>query len=63
MTEDEYLENCLEAKSKQKEDVWKSLKTFFKNWSCFTLVWPSDDERDIQNFKNDITAIKPEFKT
>lgn len=62
LSEDEYLEFCLEAKQKSKEDVRKALKQFFKTRTCKTLIRPSDDERDIQNLKSDLKAIKPEFQ-
>ena len=61
MSEDQYLESCLEASSSDKFQVRRVLKKFFQSRWCKTLIRPSDDERDIQNLKHGGGGIKPEF--
>lgn len=55
ITPNEYLELCLKEaegfsqKIAEKNRIRNLIKTFFKSRYCFTMIRPTDDERDIQN--------------
>lgn len=55
ITPNEYLELCLKEaegfsqKINEKNRIRNLIKSFFRNRYCFTMIRPTDDERDIQN--------------
>lgn len=67
ITPDQYLEYVLEETemgNDHAEDhnaVRATIKRFFPERYCTTLIRPSDDERDLQNLRSDPDLLKPEF--
>jgi hypothetical protein len=55
ITPHEYLDLCLKEtegfsqKIAEKNRIRNLIKSFFNNRYCFTMIRPTDDERDIQN--------------
>lgn len=49
-----YLENVLNHNSnvKDKKEVRSLIKTYFKNRRCFTLIRPTEDEKNLQNLSS-----------
>ena len=70
ITSREYLENALSFEDrvaseteKAKQQIKTSLKQYFKERDCFTLIRPIHDERKLQNAaKVDISDIREEFR-
>jgi hypothetical protein len=64
---DQYLEFVLEEteqdhhQAEEHNAVRATLKRFFPERYCYTLIRPSDDERDLHNLKSDPDLLKPEF--
>jgi hypothetical protein len=64
---DQYLEYVLEEtyaehpRAEEHNAVRSTLKRFFPERYCYTLIRPSDDERDLQSLKSDTDLLKPEF--
>ena len=64
---DQYLEYVLEETEEDNEyaethnAIRATLKRFFPERYCATLVRPSDDERDLQSLKSDPDLLKPAF--
>lgn len=64
---DQYLEYVLEETeadndyAEEHNEIRATLKRFFPERYCATLIRPSDDERDLQNLKSDPDLLKPEF--
>lgn len=64
ITPDQYLEYVLEETDREPEghnEVRGTIKRFFPERYCATLIRPSDDERDLQNLRSDPDLLKPEF--
>lgn len=67
ITPDQYLEYILEETEIENEfsedhnAIRATLKRFFPERYCATLIRPSDDERDLQNLRSDPDLLKPEF--
>lgn len=64
---DQYLEYVLEEtyadhpRAEEHNTIRATLKRFFPERYCATLIRPSDDERDLHNLKSDPDLLKPEF--
>lgn len=69
ITPDQYLEYILEETpagndhAESHNAVRATIKRFFPERYCATLIRPSDDERDLQNLRSDPDLLKPEFVT
>lgn len=67
ITPDQYLEFVLEEtevdneRAEEHNAIRSTLKRFFPERYCATLIRPSDDERDLHNLKSDPDLLKPEF--
>ena len=69
ITPDQYLEYVLEEaeyrdkghEAKGHNEVRATIKRFFPERYCATLIRPSDDERDLQNLRSDPDLLKQEF--
>lgn len=48
--------------AERKNLIRKKLKTFFQDRDCFTLVRPTENERDLQNLSSiNERLLRPEF--
>eukprot|EP00347_Sterkiella_histriomuscorum_P012206 403369487 len=67
ITPNEYLELCLREaegfsqKIAEKNRIRNLIRSFFKSRYCFTMIRPTDEERDIQNLNKNQQRIKEEF--
>lgn len=68
ITPTEYLEQALKHQPKttpaaeRKNQIRKQLRTFFEHRDCFSLVRPTEQERDLQNLSTlPANRLRPEF--
>ena len=64
---DQYLEEVLEEsytghpREEEHNEIRATVKRFFPERYCKTMVRPTDEEIDLQKLKRDLSKIKPEF--
>jgi len=67
ISSDQYLEFVLEEtysdhpRSEEHNQIRATLKRFFPERYCSTLIRPTDEEKDLQRLKYDLSKLKPEF--
>lgn len=64
------MENALKEQKgtsdavEQKNKIRRLVSNYFKDKDCFTMVRPTEQEKDLQNVQNlDDSSLRPEFAT